>query len=377
MLRISLQKSVDLAARLPINVDFALESETAGKEENISGLHNASLSIIDSLSCSLQDSSTMLRSEVERTCDQPQKKEQSDESRQNSKRKRGMDVTMGDSLSAAWDDINHSQEQLESNWKNVLNKWHSRLNFGSERAKASLQVFNTSLWEQVEDILLDSNRCIEKSRVPVAESTRIGLGENRTGKLTWGSEDTKGDISTAVGRTAISEFEYTGRQQGVGPSSNKYDEEVYDDRPFYAMLLKTFITSSAKFEGSGVGINSSGADARQQQQQDLTLTMRAADLEALRRYKRKKLNVERKASKGRKIRYTVHDKLQNFMFPVESVVATVGTQGATGETARIFNTDRRSIDTMNSGGGMTDVHLVSRGGGHTFDTDKLFQSLFQ
>ncbi len=28
------------------------------------------------------------------------------------------------------------------------------------------------------------------------------------------------------------------------------------------------------------------------------------------------LQVERKASKGRKIRYTVHQKLQNFMFPV-------------------------------------------------------------
>jgi len=26
--------------------------------------------------------------------------------------------------------------------------------------------------------------------------------------------------------------------------------------------------------------------------------------------------VERKASKGRKVRYNVHDKLQNFMFPL-------------------------------------------------------------
>lgn len=47
--------------------------------------------------------------------------------------------------------------------------------------------------------------------------------------------------------------------------------------------------------------------------------MRADDIEALRKYRRKKNNVDRKASKGRKIRYTVHDKLQNFMFPIPTV----------------------------------------------------------
>ena len=40
------------------------------------------------------------------------------------------------------------------------------------------------------------------------------------------------------------------------------------------------------------------------------------DLADLRRYKKKKNNVDRKASKGRKLRYNVHTKLQNFMFPI-------------------------------------------------------------
>lgn len=47
--------------------------------------------------------------------------------------------------------------------------------------------------------------------------------------------------------------------------------------------------------------------------------MRADDLAALWAYKRKKSNVDRKASKGRKIRYTVHAKLQNFMFPIPTI----------------------------------------------------------
>jgi hypothetical protein len=44
--------------------------------------------------------------------------------------------------------------------------------------------------------------------------------------------------------------------------------------------------------------------------------MRAEDLATLRAYRRKKASVERKASKGRKLRYTTHAKLQHFMFSV-------------------------------------------------------------
>ena len=54
--------------------------------------------------------------------------------------------------------------------------------------------------------------------------------------------------------------------------------------------------------------------------------------------------MERKASKGRKVRYNVHDKLQNFMFPL----------GISG-----------------SGGSNED------GSGSGMDADKMFSSLFQ
>ena len=39
------------------------------------------------------------------------------------------------------------------------------------------------------------------------------------------------------------------------------------------------------------------------------------DLQELQKSKRKNADVDTKASKGRKIRYNVHPKLQNFMFP--------------------------------------------------------------
>jgi hypothetical protein len=90
-------------------------------------------------------------------------------------------------------------------------------------------------------------------------------------------------------------------QDAAASAGEAFDLEVYDDRMFYAMLLKvhvvslyvrghdfdpstdclrfqTFITTSAASSGAGEGAGLAGA-------------MRAGDLEALRQYKRKKLNV--------------------------------------------------------------------------------------
>ncbi|CAH0490551.1 unnamed protein product [Peronospora farinosa] len=67
------------------------------------------------------------------------------------------------------------------------------------------------------------------------------------------------------------------------------DELMYDDSDFYQQLLKEFIESG----GGGAG----------------------QDSMVRRTHRKKKKVVNRKASKGRQLRYTVHPKLENFMFP--------------------------------------------------------------
>ncbi|GMF12018.1 unnamed protein product [Phytophthora lilii] len=67
------------------------------------------------------------------------------------------------------------------------------------------------------------------------------------------------------------------------------DELMYDDSDFYQQLLKEFIESG----GGGAG----------------------PDAMVRRTHRKKKKIVNRKASKGRQLRYTVHPKLENFMFP--------------------------------------------------------------
>lgn len=72
------------------------------------------------------------------------------------------------------------------------------------------------------------------------------------------------------------------------------DDKIYDDADFYGLLLKELL--ERKSEDSVAASNI-----------DLNFN--------LRREAKAKKNVDTKASKGRKLRYTVHEKLQNFMAP--------------------------------------------------------------
>lgn len=96
------------------------------------------------------------------------------------------------------------------------------------------------------------------------------------------------------------------------------DEEIYNDFDFYQGLLKDFLSSNDVDTGNqGPGneedIYLEGAD----------LGMTQKYLEQRKKIKsgldKKKKEVDRKASKNRKIRYVVHDKLVNFMAPLENL----------------------------------------------------------
>lgn len=80
-------------------------------------------------------------------------------------------------------------------------------------------------------------------------------------------------------------------------SQNKtQDDKIYDDADFYGLLLKELLESKA-------------ADSVQASNIDIGFQIR--------RENKTRRNVDTKASKGRKLRYTVHEKLQNFMAPEE------------------------------------------------------------
>jgi len=223
---------------------------------------------------------------------------------------RGKATKSNDLSTASWDAVLAPQLQLRPHWEATLDKWNARLHFGSERKQSKLKVFNSKFWGQVEAALSDRQRALEKSRMPLDDSLRM----DKSADLAPGNEDedaaasdanSDGDESDTADVSVSDAWAgagTVGRDKKRRRVATVYDTEVYDDRQFYNLLLKSFIQSA-----SAAG----GADGGQ------AAGMRPDDLEALRKYRRSKTSVDRRASKGRKIRYVVHAKLQNFMFPVE------------------------------------------------------------
>ncbi|KAJ7050542.1 apoptosis-antagonizing transcription factor [Mycena amicta] len=108
----------------------------------------------------------------------------------------------------------------------------------------------------IDEMLLDHRKLVARTQVPRAKGTRLGEIED--------AQDEEGAV----------------------------DVEVFDDTDFYQQLLRDVIDSRSN---GGVGKD---------------------DWMATQRQKKAKKKVDTRASKGRKIRYEAHEKLQNFMVPV-------------------------------------------------------------
>ncbi|KAJ9133075.1 TRAUB-domain-containing protein [Pleurostoma richardsiae] len=176
------------------------------------------------------------------------------ESTAGQKRKREEDAEL--TAQDMWDEMEATEKRAVSYRKKVLNKWSTKIK--STTAVATTRKIGSSATQSLvsvlEDQLLNSERLVKRTQMP---------------------------RSCAPIQAA----------KKVGE-----DPEIYDDGDFYQLLLKELVdqrTMDPSAPGSAVS------------------TVRWS---ALKEAKTRK-QVDRKASKGRKLRFTVHEKLQNFMAP--------------------------------------------------------------
>lgn len=87
-------------------------------------------------------------------------------------------------------------------------------------------------------------------------------------------------------------------QQAASVSKAQHDPSIYDDADWYQLLLQEFIAQKKGSNAIDIPMLAQQAD------KPMWSTMKEA---------KTKRNVDTKASKGRKLRYNVHEKLQNFM----------------------------------------------------------------
>lgn len=247
-LRVHLQKSLDLANKLPV-VD--LGGSNSNSNSTNSSKKRKSLSHQENNSNDSSNISASRQTLSSTTCDIMSDLVGILDPSTNKKSK--FDVS--DDPDAIWTRISDVQSSLrQEKWEPVVNKWYSRVNFGNEKSRTQLKVFNKSIFSQIDEVVGDEKIRNQKSRISASDSPRIGF------------------VASATTPTV--------------------DLEVYDDRTFYYLLLQSFLQSS-NFDPS-----------------------QSDQIAHLRKVKSKKNEADRKASKGRKLRYKVHQKIQNFMFPI-------------------------------------------------------------
>ncbi|CAL9167629.1 unnamed protein product [Musa hybrid cultivar] len=157
-----------------------------------------------------------------------------------------------------------------------IDKWHrkTQVTSGAAAFRGKLQAFNQNISEQVAGYMRDPSRMIRRMQL---SRSSVGI----FGKV-----------------PEVSESETIKEEGNVQDGSMDGDPELLDDSEFYSQLLKEFLESN--------------------------LTSSETAFYAMRKLQPKKLKVvDRRASKSRKIRYHVHEKIVNFMAPVPMLLPSM------------------------------------------------------
>ncbi|KAF9907614.1 hypothetical protein BX616_000374 [Lobosporangium transversale] len=194
------------------------------------------------------------------------------------------DIEVGDLDDDAWQTKARKDiEALDDCWRsyrnNTLEKWSNKVQIASGiPLNKKFKVMNQGIMMQISQMMADKERLVKRARLKRSEYHILGT----TPEI---KDDGDGD-----------KIEKRLSTNKLDAHLSNHDEEVFDDTDFYQQLLRELIES------------------RMVDNDDpMSMGLRWA---ALRQTKQAKKQVDTKGSKGRRLRYHVHEKLQSFMAPV-------------------------------------------------------------
>jgi hypothetical protein len=186
-------------------------------------------------------------------------------------------------LGSAQDPWVASQEDYQTcrqHWRQVVDATHQRATLSLAVSK-KFRVVNQGLWHQIE--AASATRALTRSHLTKAQAKEAGLFVG------------KSENSNKEGKNKNKKSSQDAKVEDEQEEGDQVDLEAFDDSELYQQLLRDYIQA----------VGPSGG-------------MDTAAVAALGKSfaKRNKKKVDTKASKGRKLRYAVHPKLEHFMFPV-------------------------------------------------------------
>jgi len=180
-----------------------------------------------------------------------------------------------------WHRIETSLDCFEPYQNEVIDRWNQRTQLIAGMKNKQLKALNQSILNQVNKILSEKVRLIKRTQLKRTPYTVIGKKKK---------EQPIADQSIKQPTAAQEE----------------YDESIFDDTDFYQQLLRELI------ENGLASIDPSD---------NLALSKHYLATKKLRIKMHK--NVDRRSSKGRKIKYEVQQKLVNFMVPLPVTTSNI------------------------------------------------------
>ncbi|NXN93641.1 AATF protein, partial [Rhinopomastus cyanomelas] len=167
---------------------------------------------------------------------------------------------------------------------NILQKWDEKTKLASGKVGKGFGAFERSILTQIDHILMDKERLLRRTQTKRSVYAVLGKPEQEPPPVP----------------APVPEDSEVLPQSDSNRHLKDIDEEIFDDDDFYHELLREFIERKT----TSWDPNDQVAMGRQW-----------LAIQKLRSKIKKK--VDRKASKGRRIRYHVHSKLVSFMAPID------------------------------------------------------------
>ncbi|KAF7729117.1 hypothetical protein EC973_004885 [Apophysomyces ossiformis] len=174
-----------------------------------------------------------------------------------------------------WEDISQVNDIFVPYRNSTLEKWSNKVQAASgARLTKKFKAFDQNILTQVENMMSDKEKLIKRTQLQRTEYNILGKVEKE--------EDNE---------------ENNESQTKVDRHLSRYDVEIFDDNDFYQQQLRELIESRMVDTDDPMAVGMRWAASKKTES-------------------KKKKVVDQKASKGRKLRFEVHEKIQNFMAPI-------------------------------------------------------------
>ncbi|KAG0164520.1 hypothetical protein DFQ28_005774 [Apophysomyces sp. BC1034] len=260
--RIRIQKVVEVSNQLPQHDTWA---DFLAKEEGIEGDIDAAKEEVREIIDDLMNLRTSLFSENEAV---------DFENITWNSRKRYLDDE-DQYVEKMWEDISQVNDVFVPYRNSTLEKWSNKVQAASgARLTKKFKAFDQNILTQVENMMGDKEKLIRRTQLQRTEYKILGKVEEED------DNEENDEAKTKVDRHL-----------------SRYDVEIFDDNDFYQQQLRELIESRMVDTDDPLAIGTRWAASKKTDS-------------------KKKKSVDQKASKGRKLRFEVHEKIQNFMAPI-------------------------------------------------------------